>query len=142
MKSLVWLCAAALSLAAVVSAVAQEQSSGTMSPPKILTITREYVKPGKSGTMHDKSETAFVQAMAHSKWPTHYLGMNSITGKSRSLFFTGYESFDAWEKDVAATQKNAMLSNALDRAGVADGELLDSMDTAAFAYNAEYSLNQ
>ena len=48
MKSLVWLCASALSLAAVVSAVAQDQSSGTMSPPKILTITREFVKPGKS----------------------------------------------------------------------------------------------
>ena len=142
MKSLVWLCAAALSLAAVVSAVAQDQSSGTMSPPKILTITREFVKPGKTGAMHDKTETAFVQAMAHSKSPTHYLGMNSITGKSRSLFFTGYDSLDAWEKDVASQQKNAMLSAALDRANAVDGELLDSVDTAAFKYNAEYSLNQ
>ena len=142
MKSLVWLCAAVLSLAAVLSAVAQEQSSGTMSPPKILTITREFVKPGKTGAMHDKTETAFVQAMARSKVPTHYLGMNSITGKSRSLFFTGYDSLDAWEKDVASQQKNAMLSAALDRAAVADGELLDSLDTGAFMYNAEYSLNQ
>jgi hypothetical protein len=142
MKSLVWLCAAALSLAAIVSAVAQDQSSGTMSPPKILTITREFVKPGKAGTMHDKTETAFVQAMAHAKVSTHYLGMNSITGKSRSLFFTGYDSLDAWEKDVASQQKNAMLSAALDRAVAADGELLDSLDVGAFIYNTEYSLNQ
>ena len=142
MKSLVWLCAAALSLAAVVSAVAQEQSSGMMSPPKILTITREFVKAGKAGAMHDKTETAFVQAMARAKEPIHYLGMNSITGKSRSLFFTGYDSFDAWEKDVASQQKNAMLSAALDRALVADGELLDSVDMGAFLYNAEYSINQ
>lgn len=142
MKSLVWLCAAALALAAVCSAVAQEQSSGTMSPPKILSITREFVKAGKSGSMHDKTETAFVQAMAHAKAGTHYLGMNSITGKSRSLFFTGYDSFDAWEKDVASQQKNAILAASLDRANAADGELLDSMDTAAFVYNAEYSLNQ
>ena len=142
MKSWVWLCAATLSLAAVVSVVAQDQSSGTMSPPKILTITREYVKPGKTGAMHDKTETAFVQAMAHSKVTTHYLGMNSITGKSRSLFFTGYDSFDAWEKDVTSQQKNAMLSAALDRAYAADGELLDSLDTSAFMYNAEYSLNE
>jgi hypothetical protein len=142
MKKLSWLCAGALVIAAVGSAAAQEQSSTTMSPPKILTITREFVKPGKAGAMHDKTETAFVQAMAHAKWQTHYLGMNSLSGKSRSLFFTGYESFEAWEKDVAATQKNAMLSASLDRAGVADGELLDSMDAGAFAYNAEYSLNQ
>lgn len=142
MKSLKWLCAAVFAIAGVGSAAAQEQSSGTMSPPKILTITREYVKPGKAGSMHDKTETAFVQAMAHAKWPTHYLGMNSVTGKSRSLFFTGYESFDAWEKDVAATQKNAMLSAGLDRAVAVDGELLDSVDTGVFLYNAEYSLNQ
>jgi hypothetical protein len=142
MKSLIGLCAAALSLAAVISAVAQEQSSATMSPPKILTITREFVKPGKAGAMHDKTETAFVQAMAHAKVPTHYLGMNSITGKSRSLFFTGYDSLDAWEKDVASQQKNAVLSAALERAGTADGELLDSLDTGAFLYNAEYSINQ
>ncbi|MBV8050107.1 MAG: hypothetical protein JOZ80_02890 [Acidobacteriaceae bacterium] len=142
MKNLNWLCAGALAIAAFASAAAQEQSSATMSPPKILTITREFVKPGKAGAMHDKTESAFVQAMAHAKWQTHYLGMNSITGKSRSLFFTGYESFEAWEKDVAATQKNAMLSASLDRAGVTDGELLDSMDASAFVYNAEYSLNQ
>jgi hypothetical protein len=142
MKSLKWLCAAAFAIAGLGCAAAQEQSPGTMSPPKILTITREFVKPGKAGTMHDKTETAFVQAMAHAKWPTHYLGMNSVTGKSRSLFFTGYESFDAWEKDVAATQKNAMLSAGLDRAVAVDGELLDSLDTGVFMYNAEYSLNQ
>jgi hypothetical protein len=142
MKSLVWLCAAALALAAIVSAVAQDRSSGTMSPPKILTITREFVKPGKTGAMHDKTETAFVQAMTRAKVSTHYLGMNSITGKSRSLFFTGYDSLDAWEKDVASQQKNAMLSAALDRANAADGELLDSLDIGAFMYSAEYSLNQ
>lgn len=142
MKSLKWLCAAALAIAVLDSAAAQEQSAGTMSPPKILSIVREFVKPGKAGTMHDKSETAFVQANVRAKWPTHYLGMNSISGKSRSLFFTGYDSFDAWEKDVAATEKNATLSAALDRATAADGELLDSLDTGVFAYNAEYSLNQ
>ena len=89
MKTLKWFCAAALTIAAFGSAPAQEQSSGTMSPPKILTITREFVRPGKAGAIHDKTETAFVQAMAHAKWPTHYFGMNSLTGKSRSLFFTG-----------------------------------------------------
>lgn len=142
MKSLKWLCAAALVIAALGSAAAQDQSAGTMSPPKILTITREFIKPGKAGNIHDKTESAFVQAMAHAKWPTHYLGMNSLSGKSRSLFFTGYDSFDAWEKDVAATQKNAMLAAALDRAVLVDGELLDALDTGVFMYNAEYSLNQ
>ena len=56
MKTFHWLCAAALAIAALGSAAAQEQSSGTMSPPKILTITREFVKPGKTGPSTTKAK--------------------------------------------------------------------------------------
>ncbi len=118
-------------------ASAQEQSTA---PPKVLVIMREFLKPGKSGFVHDKSESAFVQAFTRAKWPTNYLGMTSLSGKSRALFFTFYESFDAWDKDQAATAKNAALSAAVDRASVADGELLDSIDQGVFVYDAEFSL--
>jgi hypothetical protein len=113
----------------------------TPPPPKVLVIMREFVKPGKSGAIHDKSESAFVQAYAKAKSDAHYLGMNSMTGKPRSLFFTGYDSFEAWEKDVQATDKNAVFSASLDRALVADGELLDSSDEAAFFYSEDFSFN-
>ena len=86
------------------------------------------------------AESAFVQAFSRAKWPTNYLGMTSLSGKSRALFFTFYESFDAWEKDVTATAKNTVLSAAVDRASVADGELLDSIDQNVFVYNEEFSL--
>ncbi len=131
-----------LSLAAtcVYVTAAQEKSQGSASIPKVLQITREYVKPGKSGMVHDKAESVFVDAMTRAKWPTHYIGMNSLSGKSRALFLTQYESFEAWEKDVAAQQKNATLSAALDRAAMADGELLDSMDQGVFIFREEMSL--
>jgi hypothetical protein len=108
--------------------------------PRVLQITREFTKPGKAGVVHDKAESAFVQAMARAKWPTHYIGMTSLSGKQRALFLTQYESFEAWEKDTAATGKNATLSASLDRAGMADGELLDSIDQGVFVYNEELSL--
>lgn len=120
-------------------AIGQDNSMGHM-PPKVLTIFREYTKPGKNGAQHEKSESAFVQAMTRAKWPTHYLAVESVSGKSRALFLTGYDSFAAWEKDVLATQKNATLSAALDRAAAADGELLSETDTAALAFHEEYSL--
>ena len=131
-----------LSLAVTCSCMtaAQEKSQGTMSIPKVLQITREFVKPGKAGMAHDKAESAFVQAMTHAKWPTHYTGMTSMSGKSRALFLTQYESFEAWEKDNAAVEKNAALSAALDRASMADGELLDSIDQGVFVFNEELSL--
>jgi hypothetical protein len=125
-----------LLLGGVSMAAAQE----TTPPPKVLSIIREFVKPGKSGAPHEKAESAFVQAMTRAKWPTHYLAVSSITGKPRVLFLTGYDSFEAWEKDVQATQKNATLSAALDRASVADGDLLSDYDASALVYNDEYSL--
>lgn len=120
--------------------VAQSNADGTMPPPKVLVVQREFVKPGKSGAPHMKTESAFVQAMTAAKWPTHYLGMDSMTGPSRSLFLVGYDSFAAWEKDNLATQKNATLWAAIDRALVADGELLSSYDASALAYREDLSL--
>jgi hypothetical protein len=129
-------------LATASIAAAQEKSEGMHAPPPVLNITREFVKPGKSGSSHERTESAFVKAEANANWPTHYLAMDSLSGKARSLFLTGYESFAAAEKDTLAAQKNSALSAALDRAGVADGELLDSIDQTSWVYRADQSLNQ
>jgi hypothetical protein len=119
-------------------ASAQEQSSSSI--PKVLQITREYTKPGKAGAVHEKAESAFVQAMARAKWPTHYMALTSLTGKQRALFLTRYDSFEAWEKDNAAVAKNASLASSIDRAGFNDGDLLDSLDQAVFYFRESMSL--
>jgi hypothetical protein len=121
-------------------AAAQEKAPTAAKPPRILVIQREFLKPGKSGTAHEKTESAFVQAMARAKWPTHYLAVQSLSGKPRVLFFISYDSYEAWEKDTKAVDKNAALSAALDRANEADGALLDSADQNVFTYNEELSL--
>jgi hypothetical protein len=132
-----------LSLAVAGSALtaAQETPTATSSMPKVLTIMREFIKPGKSGAAHDKSESAFVQAMARAKWPTHYIALNSLSGKSRALYITPYASYEAWGKDNDAVEKNKTLMAELERASVADGELLDSMETGIFTYNESMSYN-
>ena len=121
-------------------ASAQEAADEHMTPPKVLVINREYLKPGKAGSLHEKSESAFIRAMTAAKWPTHYFAADSLSGPSRALFFVGYDSFEAWEKDNLATAKNATLSGALDHAALADGELLNSYDTNVFAYRDDLSL--
>jgi hypothetical protein len=118
-----------------------QATADVMAPPKILVIQREYLKPGKTGSLHEKTEGAFVHAMAAAKWPTHYFGMDSLPGPSRALFFIGYPSFEAMEKDTLATQKNATLSAALDRASNADGELLTSYETSINVYREDMSLH-
>jgi len=128
-----------VSLAASQQTQAPSQETQMQGPPKVLQITREFIKPGKNGTIHDKSESHFVAAMTKAKWPTHYVAMTSLSGKSRALYITGYPSFDAWEKDNAAIEKNTALSAELDRDSVADGELLNGIDQAVLYYNDDLS---
>ena len=120
---------------------AQESAEGKGMPPKVLVINREVLKPGKSGNAHQRTESVFLRALAAAHDTTYYLGMDALTGPSRSLFFTGYDSFADWEKDALATQKNATLSAALDRAEVADGDLLQSYETSMFLLRDDFSLN-
>jgi hypothetical protein len=122
-------------------AVASAQESGTVAPPKVLVLYREFLKPGKAGMSHQKTESAFVQAVTRAKWPQHYFAVDSLSGRPRSLFLFPYDSFDALEKDHMATDKNAALSAALDRAGVADGDLLSDMDSTILSYRPEQSLD-
>jgi hypothetical protein len=121
----------------VCAATAQEKAAAV---PKVLQVTREYVKPGRTGMAHDKTESAFVSAMKRAKWPTHYLGMTSLSGKQRALFLTMYDSFEAWQKDSDGVAKDGTLSAALDKAAMADGDILESEDQAVLYYQEEMSL--
>jgi hypothetical protein len=123
-------------------AAAQEKSEGMHKPPTVLRIDREFLKPGKSGSIHDRSESAFVKAMSNAKSPEYYIAMDSMSGKHRALYFTGYDSFAEWEKDVSNERKNPTFSAALDRADAADGDLLDSSDQSSWVYRPDQSLNQ
>jgi hypothetical protein len=119
---------------------AQESSEGAVPPPKVLVIFREFIKPGKAGSPHEKSESAFAQALARAKWPTHYLTVTSMSGRTRALFITPYDSFEAWEKDNMALEKNMALSATLDRIGTSDGDLLSDTDQAVLTYSEGSSL--
>jgi hypothetical protein len=138
MKKLIGLCAGCCVLIGGGAMLAQDMPAG---PPKVLVIQREWTKPGKGGTIHEKSESNFVNAMTAAKWPTHYFAAQSLSGKSRVLFFVGYPSFEAWEKDNHAMEKNATLSAAWDHAEAVDGELLEDFQQDVFLFRPELSLH-
>jgi len=126
-----------LSLAVAGSTLAASQE--TTPSFKVLQITREYSKPYKGGAAHDKTESAFVQAMTKAKIPAHYFCLTSMSGKSRSLYLTLYDSFAEWEKDNKLVDDNAALSAEVERAGIADGELLESVEQMIYTSDPELS---
>ena len=109
------------------------------SPPKVIQIMREYLKPGKSGMAHDRTEAAFITAANHAKLQGHYVALNSLSGKSRALYIVRYDSFAAWEKDSKLMDSNPAINAEFDRAMANDGELLESADSGVFGYNEELS---
>lgn len=129
-----------LSLVVVGSSLAAAQdAASTSSIPRILQITREYTKPYKGGDAHDKTESAFVTAMSRANFPAFYVGMNSMSGKARSLYMTRYSSFAEWEKDNALQAKTPTLSADVERASIADGELLEEVDSAVYTFEEDLS---
>lgn len=128
------LSAAGLCLGAVAIAQAPEQ----MGPPKILVISREVVKMGQAAA-HEKWEAGWPAAFAKANWPVHYIAASSLTGESRVLFLSGYESEAAWEKDNWDIRKNAALNAQLGVLAAKDADYLKEVTTSVFAYMPEIS---
>ena len=135
-------CATLLTLAAALSPVLNAQSAMADGPPKVLRIDREYLKPGKGGMLHERSESAFIHAFADAKSTAPYFALDSLSGASRSLFLYGYDSFEDWEKQATAVRSNKALSAKLDQASQADGDLLASYDSAVMMLRPDLSLNK
>jgi hypothetical protein len=106
---------------------ARAQGAGVMPPPKVAVIDIEWLKPGKGGSAHQKSESAFVQAAEKAKSSQHYVALQALSGPPRSLFLFSYDSFAALEKERQEETANTSLSADIDQAYAADGELLSSM---------------
>ena len=120
-------------------AVAQEQPSTKMNPPKYLQITVEYTKPGKGGMAHDKTESAYVQAMARVKYPINYWAYNSMSGKPRALYISGFNSFGELGK-ANKIFDNPAVGAQFEPLNVADGELLEDSKSLIFSYADDISL--
>jgi hypothetical protein len=141
-RNLISGCALLLPLAAVLSPVLNAQDASEDGPPKVLVIHREYLKPGKGGQLHERSESAFVHAFADAKSPYHYFALDSLSGPSRSLFLFGYNSFADWEKETAAIRSNPALGAKVDQASLMDGDLLTGYDAGAMMLRPDLSLNK
>jgi hypothetical protein len=127
-----------LAVAGSLPAAAQDASTPTDSTPKYLQVVVEYPKPGKGGLAHDKTESAFVQATAKAKFPLHYTAYNAISGRTRALYLTAFNSFDEVQQANKIFDAPATASE-FEKINVADGELLDEVHTLIFSSDPELS---
>lgn len=118
-------------------ASAQTPAPSANTPPPILLIFREEVKPGKAAA-HTANEVGWAGMMAKAQWPTGWLGTTSISGPSEAWFFTGFASLAEYDKDRLAQDAAPALSDSA-KFSAQDGELLNRTSTLIGTYRPALS---
>jgi hypothetical protein len=122
----------------VIPAAAQTPPSSSDTPPALLQIEREELRPGK-GAAHAINEAAWAAAYAKAQSPVYWLGMTTMTGPSEAWFLTRHDSFAAFEKGEASTDANPALLAERDRIAAIDGDLLTRTSTILASYRPALS---
>ncbi|MBA3317152.1 MAG: hypothetical protein H0T50_03560, partial [Gemmatimonadales bacterium] len=125
-------------LASAPAVAAGQEAASSQSPPKVLQIFVESVKPGK-GAAHEKVEIGWPAAFRKAKWPTHYLAVTSMSGPGEAWYLTGHESYAALETDNRNVEKTPALSKELERLSQVDGELLSGTRGLLASYRPDLS---
>src|SRR5713101_8201922 len=106
--------------------VAQTSDSSTCGKsPKVLHIFSEEIKLGK-GIAHEQLRGEIERVLKRNRWPRTYLTMTSISGPRESWSLTAYDSFEDWEKDQQAAQRNTALMAELTPLLEKEGEYITS----------------
>lgn len=129
----------ACALILLVSAAWAQNDDGAMPAPKLLQIYREVVKPGH-GAAHEKVEVGWPKAYKASKASARYLAMTTLTGQSEAWFTSGYDSYEAWEKQMKAERADSTLSAELSRLSAADGEHIEGWRSITARFREDLSL--
>ncbi len=127
-----------VALSLVVLAVPTLLAAQASDWPKILVITREVVKPGRSAA-HTKNEVAWARATQGAKYSDTYLVMNSMSGASESWFMWGYPSMAGWEASNKAGEGNTAVAAVDERYANVDGDLLNNTATTVAELRADLS---
>lgn len=135
----IFTCSAFL-LATAIPLVSEGQmgAGGPQDPPKVLYISREMVKPGKSRA-HSEWEKGWPAAYKKVNYPTPYIAMTSMSGPNEAWYLIGYSSWDALEKDNAMSDANAALTADLRKLSTGDGEYLSDTRGVVAEYVPELS---
>jgi hypothetical protein len=131
----------ALTLAATASMPLGAQAAAAPSPYRILTVTRETVKPGR-GLAHDKLESDWARAQVAAKSSYHFLAIRSITGPRETWFLSGFPSWAEYTR-VNKAYDDAPALGAIDaRMGPQESEMLTDARSMVLLLRDDLSYGQ
>jgi len=94
--------------------------------PKLLSIWREEVKPGRSAE-HARNEAGFPAAYGKARSPDYYLAVTSLTGPNEAWYLTPGASHAAIGESMKREDSDPVLSAELARLSTADAEYISGL---------------
>lgn len=129
------LCFAAILVLSSLPAIGQKDTT----PPQILQIYRDPVKPGKLPEYaRVEAETAQACFRANT-WP--YFTVQTVAGPQEIWFVSGFDSYAAMEKSAEPFAKNANLAAELNRLMEAKANLVSDPTTIFLRYREDLGRN-
>jgi len=133
-RALAFLFLAALAAALAPAAHAQEEIM--LTPPRVLAIVREDIKPGKNAA-HEKIESGFARDFTHTD--LRYFGATSLTGSNAAFFLEGFATFAEWQAVQKSEGKDPAIAADLDRLNEQDSEVMTASRTIVASYREDLS---
>lgn len=127
-------------LMAVVSVLPSfAQRGADTTPPDILQVYRDTVRPGKIAE-YTKVEGEAAQACSRANtWP--YFTVQAVTGPQEVWFVSGFESYAAMESSAEPFARNVGLAAEMGRIADAKANLITDPNTLFFRYRDELGRN-
>ncbi len=107
-------------------------------PPKVLRITRQTVKPGRTAAQERIGALA-AHAMARTKYPANILALSSVSGESEVWILESHESFASVEDADAFVEKTPALKWSLGQYEAQNGELVSGVRVLLAVYRKDLS---
>ncbi|MGA2991090.1 MAG: hypothetical protein ABSD88_11505 [Candidatus Korobacteraceae bacterium] len=103
-----WLCSVAGLFLALAGSLAAYAQTPAVPPPNILNIETVTIKPYENGH-YDKVVSEYPALSRQFKDPTHFLAMEALTGSPRAIYLSGYDSYEALQKNEEWLLGNAAI---------------------------------
>src|ERR1043166_4933008 len=107
--------------------------------PKLISIVRETVKPGRSAE-HAKHESGWPAAFEKAKSPYYYLAMTSLTGATEAWYVGSFENHAAIADSMKRESTDETLSKELDRLSLHDAEYISGISVVQARAMPEISI--
>ena len=111
-----------------------------VSPPNILNIETINIKPYADGP-YDRVASEYPGLSQELKDPIHFVAMEALTGSPRAIYLSGFDSFEALQKNEEWVPTDAVADTKIDSLDARQAEYISDVHHTLWHYRPDLSNN-